>query len=67
MKEPGLDGRHRNQDSAVRKKRGEAQVQNLPQPIPGFSTKTTVEQLRKQTGQESERGIRDAVRPEKPK
>ena len=67
MKEAGLDDRHRNQDGTTRQKRGDAQARNLLQSIPGSCTKATVEQLRKQTGQESERGIRDAVRPKQPK
>ena len=62
MKEPGLDGRHRNQDGTIQKKRSDTQNQNLPQPIPGFGPKTTLGTIRRQTGQGSERAIREVVK-----
>jgi hypothetical protein len=41
MKEPGLDGRHRDQASPkggeIQQKRGDTLNKNLPKPIPQFS------------------------------
>lgn len=65
MKEPGLDGRHRNEDGTIHKKRSDTQNQNLPQPVPGFGPKTTLKIMREKTGQESERAIRNAVKPKR--
>lgn len=65
MKEPGLEGRHRNQDGRIRQKRGDTENQNLPKPIPGFPPKATLEQMRRETGKTSEKDIRDAVKPKK--
>ena len=61
MKEPGLDGRHRDKDGEIQQKRSDAQNGNLPNPIPGFSDKTTVGQMRKNTGEISLEGIRKAA------
>ncbi|WP_414451824.1 hypothetical protein AB4851_24775 [Burkholderia sp. 22PA0099] len=65
MKEPGLDGRHRNEDGRIRQKRSDTENQNLPRPIPGFPPEATLEQMRRETGQISERAIRDAVKSKK--
>ena len=65
MKEPGLDGRHRNEDGRIRQKRSDTENQNQPKPIPGFAAKTTLDQMRQETGKTSEKGIRDAVKPKK--
>lgn len=65
MKEPGLDGRHRNQDGRIRQKRSDTENQNLPKPIPGFQPTTTLDRMRRETGKTSEKDIRDAVKPKK--
>ena len=65
MKEPGLDGRHRNEDGRIRQKSSDTENQNLPKPIPGFPAKTTLDQMRQETGKTSEKDIRDAVKPKK--
>lgn len=65
MKEPGLDGRHRNQDGRIRQKRSDTENQNLPRPIPGFPDTATLEQMRRETGKVSEKDIRDAVKSKK--
>jgi len=62
MKEPGLDNRHRDKDGQIQQKRSDTQNKNLPNPIPGFSPKTTLGTMREKTGQTSESGIRNAVK-----
>ena len=62
MKEPGLDGRHRDKDGQIQQKRSDTQNKNLPQPIPGFTPNTTLKQIREKTGQTSEKAIREAVK-----
>ncbi len=61
MKQPGLDGRHRDKDGTISKKHGNTLNKNLPKPIEGFSKDTTLSEMRKKTGQESEAGIRKAM------
>lgn len=61
MKEPGLDGRHRNEDGRIQQKRSDTQNRNLSTPIPGFAPKTTLGEMRQKTGQVSEKAVRDAV------
>jgi hypothetical protein len=63
MKEPGLDGRHRDQNGRISQKHGNTQNQNLSQPVDGFAPTTTVEQMRQRTGQTSLKDIRDAKKP----
>ena len=63
MKEPGLDGRHRDKDGQIQQKRGDAMNKNLPKPIPGFSPSATLKEMRQKTGSTSERGVREAVKP----
>lgn len=58
MKEPGLDGRHRNEDGTIHQKRSDTQNRHLPQPIPGYGPKVTLGTMRTQTGQVSERDVR---------
>jgi len=65
MKELGLDDRHRNQNGRIQQKRSDTENQNLSQPIPGFTPKTTLEQMRRKTGETSEKDIRNAVKPKK--
>lgn len=66
MKEPGLDGRHRDQSSPktgrIDQKRSDAQNGNLSQPIPGFRSDATVKHMREVTGQTSLKGIREAAK-----
>ena len=65
MKEPGLDGRHRNQDGTIQQKRSDTQNQNLPRPVPGFGAKTTLNTIRQKTGEVSERDIVNKVKPKR--
>lgn len=54
MKEPGLDGRHR--DKAAPKKgeiRGDTLNKNLPKPTPEFRANTKLDTMRKATGETS--------------
>jgi len=66
MKEPGLDGRHR--DSAAPKggqidqKRSDAINKNLPRPIAGFSPNATVGTMRQETGKTGIEAIRKAAK-----
>lgn len=62
MKEPGLDGRHRDKSGEIQQKRSDTLNKNLPKPIEGFSPNTTLKTMREKTGQVSERGIRNAVK-----
>ena len=61
MKEPGLDGRHRNEDGRIHQKRSDTLNENLSRPIPGFGPKTTVKEMREQTGQTSEKAVRQGA------
>ena len=64
MKEPGLDGRHRDKNSpkagAIQQKRGDTLNENLPRLIPQFSPNTTLAKMRKKTGKVSEEAVRRA-------
>lgn len=62
MKQPGLDGRHRDKDGQIELKHGNTMNKNLPRPIEGFSPNTTVKEMRDITGKESERAIRAAAK-----
>lgn len=62
MKQPGLDGRHRDKDGQIDQKHGNTKNKNLPQPIPGFGPNTTLKTMRDKTGETSEKGIREAVK-----
>ena len=65
MKEPGLDGRHRDKDGEIQKKRRDALNKNLPDPIPNFSPNATVGFMRDETGKESLEDIRKAAKKRK--
>jgi len=65
MDEPGLDNRHRDQDGKIRRKNGNALNKNLPVPIPQFSPLARVDTMRKETGEDSIEGIRDAAKNRK--
>jgi hypothetical protein len=62
MKEPGLDGRHRDQDGEIQQKRGDALNKNLPVPIPQFSPNARVDTMREETGKISIEDIRHAAK-----
>ena len=62
MKEPGLDGRHRDKNGRIQKKRSDTKNKNLPKPISDFSPNTTLKTMRKKTGEVSEKGVRNAVK-----
>lgn len=66
MKQPGLDGRHRDKDGITHRKRGDTLNENLSQPIPGFGPRTTLAHMRKVTGQESEADVRRAAKKQRP-
>ena len=65
MKEPGLDGRHRNKAAPktgeIQQKRSDALNKNLPRPIPQFSPNATLGTMRKRTGEVSEAAVRRAA------
>jgi hypothetical protein len=62
MKEPGLDDRHRDKDGTIQQKRSDTKNKNLPNPIPGFGSETTLGTMREKTGKVSEKDIRKAVK-----
>ena len=66
MKEPGLDGRHRDKDGEIQQKRSDTLNKNLPTPIPGFSPNTTLKKMRDATGKVSEKDVRDAAAKKRP-
>jgi hypothetical protein len=65
MKEPGLDGRHRDKSppktGEIQQKRSDTLNKNLPKPIPQFSPDTTLGQMREKTEKISEDAIRRAA------
>ena len=65
MKEPGLDGRYRDQSAPkrgeIREKRGDTLNKNLPRPIPQFRVDTKLETMRGVTGQTSVEKVRQAA------
>ena len=65
MKEPGLDGRHRDKNppkaGEIQQKRSDAINKNLPQPIKQFSPQATVKTMREVTGEVSLEKIRQAI------
>ncbi len=66
MKQPGLDGRQRDQNSPksgeIRQKRSDTLNKNLPRPIPEFSPNARLDTMRDRTGQTSIAGIRRAAK-----
>jgi hypothetical protein len=64
MRQPGLDGRQRDQAAPkageIRQKRGDTLNKNLPAPIPQFSPNAKLSTMRKETGKVSERAVRQA-------
>ena len=67
MKEPGLDGRHRDKAGKIQQKRNDTLNKNLSEPIPGFTPDTTLKTIRERTGKTSEKDIREAVRRKTPR
>jgi hypothetical protein len=69
MKEPGLDGRHRDQAAPKRGrielKKGNALNKNLSQPIPEFSPNASVRFMREATGKVGLKAIRQAAKRRK--
>lgn len=61
MKEPGLDGRHRDKDGEIQQKRSDTRNKNLSRPIAGFSPNATLGYMRKVTGKVSEADVRRAA------
>lgn len=65
MKEPGLDGRHRDKSppkaGRIQQKRSDTLNKNLSQPIPQFSPNATLGTMRKKTGEVSEAAVRKAA------
>jgi hypothetical protein len=65
MKEPGLDGRHRDKNppkaGEIQQKRSDTLNKNLPKPIPQFSENTTLGKMRQVTGKISEAAVRRAA------
>ena len=61
MKEPGLDGRHRDRDGRISEKHGNTLNKNLSTPVPHFGPNVTLATMRKKTGQTSEKGVRMAA------
>lgn len=65
MKEPGLDGRHRDKNppkaGEIQQKRGDTQNQNLPRPIPQFPANTRLDTMRERTGKVSVEAVRRAA------
>jgi hypothetical protein len=67
MKEPGLDGRHRDADGRISQKHGNTKNANLSQPIKGLPENMTVDEMRKASGQESLKDIREFYDKNPPK
>lgn len=61
MKKPGLDGRHRDKDGEIQRKRSDTLNKNLSKPIPQFSPNVTLGEMRKKTGKVSEADVRRAA------
>ena len=65
MKQPGLDGRHRDKNGEISQKHGNTKNGNLPRPIEGFSINTTLADMRRRTGEVSEAEIRKVAKERK--
>ena len=70
MKQPGLDGRHRDtappKAGEIRQKRGDTLNKNLPRPIPEFSSNAKLSTMRKETGKVGEEAVRRAAKRVRP-
>jgi hypothetical protein len=69
MKEPGLDGRHRDKTppktGQIQQKRGDTLNKNLPNPIPEFSPQAKLSTMRKETGETSVKAVSAAAKKRK--
>ena len=65
MKEPGLDGRHRDQTAdkrgEIQQKRSDTLNKNLPKPIPQFRADATLGHMREVTGKIGEAAVARAA------
>lgn len=70
MKEPGLDGRHRDatppKAGEIQQKRGDTLNKNLPEPIPQFSPNARLDTMRKETGKVSVADVQQAAKSRRP-
>jgi len=70
MKEPGLDGRHRDKNrpkaGQIQQKRSDTLNENLDNPVPQFSPEATLGTMRKETGRVSEEAVRREPRKIRP-
>jgi hypothetical protein len=66
MKEPGLDGRHRDKTAPkageIQQKRSDTLNRNLPTPIPQFRADATLGTMRDETGKTSVEAVRRAAK-----
>jgi hypothetical protein len=66
MKQPGLDGRHRDETppkaGEIQQKRSDTLNENLSRPIPQFGPRVTLGEMRDATGKVSEEAVRRAAR-----
>ncbi len=66
MKQPGLDGRHRDKTppkgGEIQQKRSDALNKNLSKPIPQFGPDVTLGEMREATGKVGEEAVRRAAR-----
>ena len=66
MKEPGLDGRHRDKSAPkageIQQKRSDTLNKNLSAPIPQFRADATLRHMREVTGKVSERSVQEAAK-----
>lgn len=62
MKEPGLDGRHRDKNGQIQQKRSDTLNKNLSTPIPGFGPDVTLGEIREITGLTSEKDILNTIK-----
>lgn len=70
MKQPGLDGRHRDKTppkaGEIQQKRSDTLNKNLSKPIPQFRADATLGHMREKTGKVSEAAVRrEAVKRDK--
>lgn len=65
MKEPGLDGRHRDKAAPktgeIQQKRGDTLNKNLSKPIPQFRADARLDSMRKATGETNIEKVRRAA------
>jgi hypothetical protein len=70
MRQPGLDGRHRDtappKAGEIRQKRGDTLNKNLPRPIAEFSPNAKLSTMRKETGKVGEEAVRRAAKKLRP-